>query len=101
MSMNPFPCDSCGLCCRHVDRSEYTQALDRGDGVCEHFQVATSTCKIYERRPDVCRIDSGYAELGMAMTWAQYQQANADVCNALRAEHGWHHLHQIIIQEEK
>lgn len=29
--LTPFPCNSCGKCCRRVNLSEQTRFLDRGD----------------------------------------------------------------------
>lgn len=94
-----FPCDACGLCCRHVDRSAFTKGMCRGDGVCIHLDDASSICTIYDTRPACCRIDDSYSFWVDAMSLIDYHKANASVCNALRAEHGMHHLQPIIIQE--
>lgn len=59
-----FNCTKCGLCCKmiaHLDgigAGEY-RIKDRGDGICAHFATDTGTCRIYEHRPDACRIRDG------------------------------------------
>jgi Fe-S-cluster containining protein len=82
-----FPCDSCGLCCRHVDRNDITKVMCRGDGVCIHLDEASSTCTIYATRPAFCRIDDSYVFWSDSMSLIEYHKANADVCNSLRVEH--------------
>ena len=57
-----FPCSQCGACCRHVDLSELTAYLNRGDGVCRYYDQITHLCTIYDSRPEVCRIDQFYAQ---------------------------------------
>lgn len=49
-----YPCKACGACCRKVSS---LPTLDRGDGVCQHYDDATRLCKVYDDRPLVCRID--------------------------------------------
>jgi Fe-S-cluster containining protein len=81
-----FPCDACGLCCTHVDRSELTAWMDRGDGVCVRLADDLRTCTIYESRPAYCRVDESYALFANTMRLAAYYKANAEVCNTLRFE---------------
>lgn len=52
-----FPCKACGECCRHVDGHV---SLDRGDGVCRHFDEQTLLCSVYESRPLACNVDKVY-----------------------------------------
>lgn len=61
----------CGACCR-LDpslRSEALEALDQEqratylamvgpDGWCRHFDTGSRRCRIYEDRPDFCRVDN-------------------------------------------
>lgn len=78
-----FPCTQCGECCKRVGGSEATRFLDRGDGVCRHYQEGAHLCAIYAERPLVCRIDDAF-ELGdwgfLART--EYYRLNAEFCNA-------------------
>lgn len=82
-----YPCSQCGLFCRHVDRSHETAWLDRGDGVCRHFDMSSNLCLEYEHRPQACRIDEMYQFFLPTMSQAAYYAANAAVCNSLQAEH--------------
>ena len=83
-----FPCNSCGLCCRHVDRSDITKLLDRGDGVCGYFIDKTSKCSIYSERPSFCRVEESYYLFESMMSLGDYYGANAHICNLLHHEHG-------------
>jgi Fe-S-cluster containining protein len=88
-----FPCNSCGACCRTLPASF---ELNRGDGVCRHYDDATRLCTVYESRPLVCRID-GYHEARLqgqldvrihyaiqAMTCSLLDPANADMPDRTR-----------------
>ena len=77
----PFPCNSCGQCCRRVALSIQTAYLDRGDGVCRHFDEPTSLCSIYEERPLICRVEDYYkAYLSEQISWTQFVQINVEIC---------------------
>jgi len=79
--MNPFPCYQCGLCCQNVHRSTQTAFLDRGDGVCKHYQMDSKQCGIYEQRPDICRVDRQYAlHYARHYTWDEFIAVNLKVC---------------------
>lgn len=82
-----FPCDRCGLCCQHVDRSLLTAQLDRGDGMCTHFDGKTGLCKIYAERPLVCRVEDYFRVAGTGRV-ELYFQMNIAACEALKQEHG-------------
>lgn len=92
-----FPCKACGACCRTLPSFF---ELNRGDGVCKHYDEATRLCTVYENRPLMCRID-GYYETRLreqldarvyytiqALTCSHLDPDNADVPeqtrNALR-----------------
>ena len=48
-----WQCKKCGSCCRFV----FKTPLDRGDGVCKHLEEDTNLCKIYDNRPDICKVE--------------------------------------------
>lgn len=79
-----FPCSQCGLCCQHVNLAAETQFLDRGDGVCKHYNASEKSCEIYAQRPPVCRVeqhfDTRYVHL---YTWDEFVEMNLKVCAAL------------------
>ena len=77
----PFPCTACGKCCRNVGKSEQTAFLDRGDGVCYHFNEQTNLCSIYENRPLVCRVEEYYKTyLSDIYEWDEFVKINLEIC---------------------
>lgn len=59
-----WTCTKCGSCCWFSGRvlaamePETAAAhafLDRGDGLCAHFDEETNLCRIYDERPAICR----------------------------------------------
>lgn len=84
--MGAFPCDRCGACCQQVDRASETEFLDRGDGICRHYDEAQKLCSNYESRPDICRVDqqffSNYRRL---MDWSEFVRINLAACEVLKA----------------
>ena len=79
-----FPCTACGQCCKNVHKSEETKFLDRGDGICYHFNESTLLCTIYENRPLVCRVQDYYkANLIDIYNWDEFVELNIQVCNDL------------------
>jgi Fe-S-cluster containining protein len=79
-----FPCTQCGLCCQYVHLADETRFLDRGDGICRHYSVVNKSCTIYEKRPDICRINRQY-ELNYhhLYSWEEFVTLNMHVCNQL------------------
>lgn len=59
------------------------EALDRGDGVCIHYDNATRQCDIYEQRPLICRVDDSYIHFAAVMSREQYNTANLQACQQL------------------
>jgi len=90
LTMQPFPCTQCGLCCRNVHLAPETRYLDRGDGACRHYNDANKGCAIYAQRPDICRVDRQF-ELNYAArhSWDEFVRLNLQVCQLLmeQAEH--------------
>lgn len=78
-----FACTRCGLCCQHLDKNPLYAALDRGDGVCMHYDSATRHCSIYEQRPLICRVDDSYIHFVTVMTREEYNTANLQACQQL------------------
>lgn len=84
-----FQCNRCGLCCMHLDASGMSTKLDRGDGVCIHFDEQTKLCKIYENRPLICSVDRFYEEkMKETMTREVYYELNYKSCCALQKKYG-------------
>ena len=80
-----FKCSQCGVCCRHLDRSELYRELDRGDGVCRYLKG--NLCSIYENRPLLCRIDESYDKyFSEIYTRDEYYRLNEQGCKILQSE---------------
>lgn len=83
--MNEFPCDKCGACCMNVGRSVLTEYLDSGDGSCIFFEKETKLCKIYVKRPLVCRVKEFYLEnYASALSWDFFVEINKKSCDLLK-----------------
>lgn len=82
MTLTPaFPCNQCGACCRHVNRASETQFLDRGDGICRHYQMETKLCAIYETRPLICQIEKQYQlNYQQQYSWQEFITLNHEAC---------------------
>ena len=80
-----FECDQCGACCRHLDRSEIYDYLNRGDGTCIYLDG--NLCSIYDRRPTICRVDDSYNRFFKeTMSLENYYKANYESCAILKKE---------------
>ncbi len=68
----------------NVNMSELTTLLDRGDGICHHFNMESHLCSIYEKRPDICRVDLQYEKFYSEIyTWDKFVELNLAICNIL------------------
>ena len=92
--------DQCGACCRLApeERPEAVEALDPlqqkqylsmvgDDGWCIHFDSGSRRCRIYETRPDFCRVSSLCDLFGIA---ADHADSFAIACcrQQIRSVHG-------------
>lgn len=78
-----FECSKCGCCCRNLNLSELYNELNRGDGVCKYLKG--NLCIIYDKRPDICRVDKCY-ELFFkdSISLEDYYKLNKEMCKKLR-----------------
>lgn len=82
-----FDCTRCGACCRRVNNSLETMQFDRGDGVCRQYNDDTKQCKIYETRPDICRVDLQYrVNYQDVMSWEEFCKINKAAYDWLQTE---------------
>lgn len=80
-----FQCDSCGLCCKKLDKSTIYNELNRGDGICKFFDENTNLCSIYYNRPILCRVDDMYEKYyHKVMTRDEYYNLNYDACEKIK-----------------
>ena len=97
--LDAFPCSQCGLCCQRVGRSHLTDFLDRGDGVCSHFDAGSRLCTVYAIRPTVCRVEASHTVIAPNLGWIDYCKVNAEICNRLQEEVGMSLNFRVILQE--
>lgn len=72
------------MCCQRVHLADETRFLDRGDGTCRNFVLATKSCAIYEERPDICRVDRMYVmRYASQYTWDEFVTLNFQACASL------------------
>lgn len=95
-----FICNKCGCCCKNIGYYEPAIFLDRGDGVCKYFNEDNHECKIYDFRPDFCRIDKMYKLYKDTMTWDEYLKLNYESCEELRQIEKEKQINRIINGEE-
>lgn len=91
-----FPCVRCGLCCQHLELSSAHTALNRGDGVCRHYDSDSCACGIYNSRPALCRVDESYPLFAAQMNHEEYRLANMQACEALMVRFGKKSTHNQI-----
>jgi len=82
----PFPCTGCGACCKAILLSPQTRWLDRGDGICRHFDESQNACTIYETRPEICNVRIMYEkQYQEQFSWSEFVAVNQKSCEALSA----------------
>lgn len=82
-----FPCDNCGACCKSIRLSELTKWLDRGDGICKHFDEDNSNCSIYENRPEICNVKKMHMKYYQnSFSWAEFIVLNQRACSELKIQ---------------
>lgn len=80
-----FNCDKCGECCKNLNNSKIYSDLNRGDGVCIHYDELTHLCNIYDDRPLICRIDDMFDYCFQnEMTKEEYYRLNYESCKILK-----------------
>ena len=77
-----FQCSKCGACCRMAGRLGFMP--QREDGACIHLDE-DNTCKIYDTRPDICRVDKMSETVGrsMGMSKVEYFKFASECCNGM------------------
>lgn len=82
-----FPCEKCGLCCRHLEFIPQLQNFNSGDGRCVHL-LDNNLCAIYERRPDICNVSKMYEQqFSNQMSESDYIKMNLEGCKLLQAKY--------------
>lgn len=87
-----FPCSSCGCCCTRIHMvidtmKDFPYGM-KPDGSCEMLGD-DNKCKVYETRPDCCRVDKVYdSNFKDAMTRKEFYKYNSIACNQWMKEDG-------------
>jgi Fe-S-cluster containining protein len=110
----PFPCTSCGACCRRLGRvlelREINTLLNpvlgealaafpyaaRPDGSCEKLEG--NLCSVYETRPDLCRVE--VMRERHQFSRAIHYFVAAESCNAMQEEDGMDPSYRVALPEE-
>jgi Fe-S-cluster containining protein len=93
-----FPCTNCGLCCQNISSINELKDFDLGNGTCKYFDNISSSCKIYEARPNICRIDKMYEiKYNNFFTKNDFYIENSKVCNKLQEIYKLDNSFKVII----
>lgn len=79
-------CKRCGHCCFTITQNpQLFDGMIDDHGGCLHFDHERRLCKVYERRPLMCRVDDLYDALYTGVcTRAEYYAAQAASCLLIR-----------------
>ena len=95
-----FPCTGCGVCCRHIGSADELKDYDLGDGTCRHLNLIDNSCKIYDERPDICRVDKMYdIKYYQDFSKKEFYIKNAEACNYLQTLDGIDKSYRLKIEE--
>ncbi len=80
-----FECDKCGLCCRHIKDIKELENFMLDDESCINLDKTSNLCKIYDRRPDICRVDEMFKKVFYKfMSKEEYLNLNILSCEKLK-----------------
>lgn len=78
-------CTKCGACCTQLGRHALYAELDRGDGVCWHFEEVERTCRIYATRPEICQSEKMYQRYFSHMSREDFVAINQQLCEQAKS----------------
>lgn len=80
-----FECDRCGLCCRHIKGIKELENFLLDDESCINLDKTSNLCKIYDKRPDICRVDKMFKKVFYKfISKEEYLNLNASSCKKLK-----------------
>lgn len=82
MKANTFPCTTCGLCCKNINGIKALEHFNH-NGICINLNT-DNTCKIYNTRPLVCRVDEMYEKFYSHISKRDFYNENIKICNILQ-----------------
>lgn len=81
--MPKFICSQCGACCRNIAGIKELRNFDIGNGTCRYLRE--NKCTIYNKRPDICKIEAMYDKIyRYRMSASDYYKMNYNACSLLR-----------------
>ena len=81
-----FLCSKCGACCR---KAGLLGLPHNGDGVCSYLNRETNECSIYDKRPDICRVDRMFDKYFKSkVSKKEFYKLNTRICHVLIDEVG-------------
>lgn len=97
-----FPCTGCGACCKHIENSIELKDFNLGNGTCKYLDTIDNSCKIYDKRPDICKVDKMF-EIEYYKTFSRknFYVKNAEVCNYLQDLHSIDKSYRLNIKDIK
>lgn len=85
--MVKFQCSQCGECCKHINLIPQLTNFDNGFGICIHLK--DNKCSIYEKRPEICRVDVMYEKyFADQFSREEFYHLNGKVCERLKELRG-------------
>ena len=79
-----FPCDSCGICCKHIGQIPQLAHFDNGKGQCVHLNE-NNQCTIYEQRPEICNVAFMYEKhYKTQYSKEEFYALNIQICEMLK-----------------
>lgn len=80
-----YPCKRCGACCCLVGNNPWGKKMARPSGVCKWLDEQTNLCKIYAKRPLICRVDQYYEQfLSDEISREEFYQLNLEQCKLIQ-----------------
>lgn len=85
--MEKFPCNACGVCCKNISGIEELKDFDSGSGICKFLDTSSNQCRIYENRPEICRVDVMYEkQYSHLYSIEKFYELNLQACEVLQNE---------------
>jgi Fe-S-cluster containining protein len=81
--MKDFECTKCGECCRRIRGIPGLEDFVTESGACVNL-ADDNSCKIYETRPKICRINDMYDLVSEIMSLGQWHTLNQKACKMLQ-----------------
>ncbi|MBP3732530.1 MAG: YkgJ family cysteine cluster protein [Bacilli bacterium] len=79
-----FKCSACGECCRHI--SHVLPEYDIGNGTCCWLDQSTNLCRIYQKRPLICRVKEYWQQIlrPEGISWEDWCRENYKACARMK-----------------